>query len=92
MTTRVQHGVLRANRIVKINLQSGRVAATLRSTKASSCSVSLRSSEDIWVSASHDRGSVSLAARVPSGKYSVQVSCRNRRPRPFALVLRAFFA
>jgi subtilisin family serine protease len=92
MTTRVQHGVLRANRIVKINVQSGRVAATLRSTKASSCSVSLRSSEDIWVSASHDRGSVSLAARVPSGKYSVQVSCRNRRPRPFALVLRALFA
>jgi len=88
----VQRGVLRRHWLVKINVKAGRVAATLQSLKASSCTVSLRSSSDVWLSALHRRGVVAVAAYVPAGAYSVDVWCSASRPRRSALFVRAIFA
>ncbi|MDQ2909571.1 MAG: S8 family serine peptidase [Actinomycetota bacterium] len=90
--TRVQKGILRKHRFAWIDVKGGRVAATLRSVKAESCTVSLRSSTDVWLSALHHRNVVSMTAKVPAGRYKVDVWCSTPRPRPFALVLRAVFA
>jgi hypothetical protein len=92
MKTRIQHGVLRAHRVIRIKVMRGKVAATLRSPKAKSCTVTLSSNDAIWVSAAVRTGAVSVSARVPAGRYKVNVSCRVHRPKPFALVLRAIFA
>jgi len=90
--TRIQHGTLRAQRVTRIKVLPGKVAATLRSPKAKSCTVTLSSNDALWVSAAVRAGPVSVSARVPAGRYKVNVSCRVHRPKPYALVLRANFA
>jgi thermitase len=90
-TTRVQKGFLRAHWHVTIKVWRGRIAVTLRSPKAKSCTISLKSGGDLWFSDRHKRNSVVLAARVPAGRYSVDVWCRVHRPRRSALQLRALF-
>jgi thermitase len=92
MATRVQRGVLRRHRFTWIDVKAGRVTATLRSVKAKSCTVGLQSSTDAWLSAAHRRDAVSVAAKVPAGRYKVDVWCSTAQPRRFALALRAIFA
>ncbi len=75
-----------------IKVKPGRVAATLRSPKASSCTVTLKSGGDLWLSDAHRRDIVALAAKVPAGRYGVDVWCSVRSPRRSALQLRAIFA
>ena len=92
MTTRVQRGFLRSHWHVTIKVKSSRVAATLRSPKAKSCTISLKSGQELWLSDAHTRDLVSVAAKVPAGRYAVDVWCRVRRPQRSALRLRAIFA
>jgi subtilisin family serine protease len=91
-TTRVQRGLLGGHRVATVAVESGRLVATLRSSKAGSCSVSLKSKTDIWVAASASRGAVSLNTIVPAGRYRVDISCRRRTPARYALYLRAVFS
>ena len=77
---------------VAIKVKKGKVAAMLRSTKANSCTVSLRSGGDLWLSDAHGRNLVALAARVPAGRYGIDVWCKVRRARKAALQVRAIFA
>src|SRR5207249_2673572 len=62
MATRVQRGVLRKHRFLWVNVQTGRVAATLKSIKANSCTVSIRSDTEVWLSANHRNQAVSVSA------------------------------
>jgi subtilisin family serine protease len=65
----------------------GRVAATLHSSKAQSCVVSLRTPGGIWLSTS--RGTVdSLVARVARGTYRLDVQCKLRLQRRASLAVR----
>jgi subtilisin family serine protease len=91
-TTLVQKGFLRVHWHLAIKIQRGSVAATLRSPKAKSCTVSLKSRGDLWLSNRRKRDTVALAARVPAGRYSVDVWCSVHRPRRSDLQLRALFA
>jgi hypothetical protein len=91
-TTRTQKGFLRMHWHVGIKVKKGKVAATLRSTKANSCTVSLSSRGDIWLSDAHGRNLVAVAARVPAGRYGIDVWCKVRQPRRAALNVRAIFA
>jgi hypothetical protein len=88
----VQKGFLRVHWHLAIKIQRGSVAATLRSPKAKSCTVSLKSRGDLWLSNRRKRDTVALAARVPAGRYSVDVWCSVHRPRRSDLQLRALFA
>ncbi len=92
ITTRVQKGFLRMHWHVGIKVRRGRVAATLRSPKAKSCTVSMKSGGDLWFSDRHKRNTVALSVRVPTGRYAVDVWCRVRKPRKSALQLRAIFS
>jgi subtilase family protein len=92
MTTRVRRGVLRVHWHARVQVRRGRLAATLRSPKAKSCTVSLRSSDAVWLNNVHRRNVTSLAARVAAGRYNVEVWCRVRTPRKSQLLLRAIFA
>jgi thermitase len=92
LTTRVLRGVLGSHRMITIKVAAGLVGATLRSSKATACTVSLRSNATVWVSASDTRNVVSVSATVDAGVYKVDVSCTTAQPRPFALALRAIFA
>jgi len=90
---RVQKGWLRMHWHMRVKVSKGKVSATLRSPKARSCTVSIKSSDDIWFAQGRKRRSViTLSARVPSGRYAVDVWCRVRKPRRSALQLRAFFS
>jgi subtilisin family serine protease len=91
-TTHVERGLLGGHRVLSVNVESGRLVATLRSPKAASCSVSLKSKTDVWVAASTSRDAISLNTVVPAGRYRVDVSCRRRQPRRYALYVRALFA
>lgn len=91
-TTRVQRGFLRMHWHLRIRVRRGQVAAMLQSPKAKSCTVSLKSGGDLWLSKRYKKNTVALAARVPAGRYSVDVWCRVHRPRKSALRLRAFFS
>jgi subtilisin family serine protease len=93
VATHVQRGLLRKHRAVWINVARGRVAATLKSTKAKAktCTVSLSSDSDVWLSAEHRPGAVSLTAKVPTGRYKVDVWCGSPRASKFSLSLRATF-
>jgi subtilisin family serine protease len=92
MTTRVLRGVLGSHRVITIKVAAGLVGATLRSAKATACTVSLSSNQTVWVSASDTRNVVSVSATVAAGVYKVDLSCTAAQPRPFALALRAIFA
>ena len=59
-TTRTQKGLLRMHWHVAIKVKKGKVAAMLRSTKANSCTVSLRSGGDLWLSEAHGRNLVEI--------------------------------
>lgn len=91
--TRVQRGVLQRHRALTIKVKKGRVAATLQSLKATSCVVSLRSSSELWVSTPARPGSVrvTVSAKVPAGRYKVEVWCNKPQPKRFALYVRAIF-
>ena len=71
-------------------VQGERVALTLRSPKAPSCSLSLASSDGVWLTSRRGRRADSLFARISTGKYRLGVSCRLRRLRSASLTLRAF--
>lgn len=71
-------------------VQGKRVSATLRSAKARSCSLSLASSDGVWLTSSRSPTADSLVARVSTGKYKLVVSCKLRRLRQASLTLRAF--
>jgi hypothetical protein len=90
---RVQKGWLRMHWHLRIKVRKGKVAATLRSPKAMSCTVSIKSSDDLWFADGRNRRKViTLSARVPAGRYGVDVWCKVRKPRRSALQLRAFFS
>jgi subtilisin family serine protease len=67
-----------------------RVAATLHLANARSCSLSLAAPDAVWLTSRRGRNSDSLVARVSTGKYRLNVSCRMRRPRLVSLSMRAF--
>jgi subtilisin family serine protease len=92
LNTRVRRGSLRMHWHVRIDVKQGRVAATLRSPKAKSCTVSLKSSDSIWLSKKRRQNMVTLAVKVPAGTYGVDVWCKVRRPARSALAVRAPFA
>jgi subtilisin family serine protease len=71
-------------------LQGQRVVATLRSSKARSCSLSLTSPDAVWLTSRRGRRADSLVARVSSGKYKLAVSCKQHRLQAASLTLRAF--
>jgi subtilisin family serine protease len=67
-----------------------RVAATLHLAHARSCSLSLEAPDAVWLTSRRRPTSDSLVARVSTGKYRLNVSCRLRRPRLVSLSMRAF--
>jgi hypothetical protein len=88
---RVRRRVLRAHWRVQLAVDGGRVAATLRSSKARFCFVSLASAGSVWVSSRRGQAD-SLVARVAPGTYRLDVWCKVRRPRPASLTVRALVA
>jgi len=62
----------------------------LRSPKASSCSISLASADAVWLSSKRGGTADSLNAKIPAGKYDLDVSCQLRSPRMASLTVRAF--
>jgi Subtilase family len=89
--TRVRHRVLRGHWQLHVQVRAGRVAATLRSSKAHSCSLSLTSAHAVWLSSKRGPRADSLVARVPAGRYRVDVWCEVRDSRAASLTVRAFF-
>jgi subtilisin family serine protease len=81
---------LRKHWRLKLTVQGRRLAATLRSPKARSCSLSLASSDSIWLSSKQGQRADSLDARVSTGQYRLDISCKLRRPRPASLTVRTF--
>jgi len=73
-----------------LSVQGRRVAATLRASEARSCSLSLASPDALWLSGRRARHMDSLVARVSTGKYRLDVTCKARHPRPVSLTVRAF--
>ena len=73
-----------------VALQGQRVVATLRSSKARSCSLSLAAPDAVWLTSKRGRRAASLVARVSSGKYRLAVSCKRHRLQAASLTLRAF--
>ena len=71
-------------------VQGRRVAATLRLPQARSCSLTLASPDAVSLSGTRGRRVVSLVARVSTGKYRLDVSCRLHRSRLVSLTVRAF--
>ena len=51
----------------------------------------MKSGGDLWFNDRHKRNVVLLSARVPSGRYAVDVWCLVRKPKRSALQLRAIF-
>jgi len=88
----VQKGWLRMHWHLRIKVRRGKVSATLRSPKAKSCTVSIKSPDDLWFADGRKRTVITLSARVPAGRYGVDVWCKVRKPRRSALQLRAFFS
>lgn len=70
-------------------VQGERVAVTLRSPKVPSCSLSLASSDGVWLTSRRGRRAESLFAQISTGKYRLAVSCRLHRLRAASLTLRA---
>ncbi len=89
--TRVGHRALRARWRVPLTIAGGRVAATLRSPKARSCSLSLRSAGRVLRSSRRGRKTDSVVARLAPGKYRLVVRCKVRRPRAASLTVHAIF-
>lgn len=71
-------------------VQGERVAVTLRSMKAPWCSLSLASSDGVWLTSRRGRRADSLVARIASGRYRLAVSCKLRSLRAASLTVRAF--
>ena len=74
---------------LSLAVQGSRVAVTLRSPKARSCSLDLASPDGVWLTTRRGRTADSLLARISTGKYRLVVSCRSRRLRAASLTLRA---
>jgi hypothetical protein len=70
-------------------VQGERVVVTLRSPKVPSCSLSLASSDGVWLTSRRGRRAESLFAQISTGKYRLAVSCRLHRLRAASLTLRA---
>jgi thermitase len=81
---------LRSHWRLGLTVQGSRVAAMLRSPKASSCSLSLASADGVWLSSKRGGTAESLNATIPAGRYKLDVSCALRRPRMASLTVRAF--
>ncbi len=82
--------LLRGEWHLGLSVQGKRVAATLRSPQARACSLSLQSPDAIWLSGTPRPSAASLVARVSSGKYRLEISCKVRRLSPVSLTVRAF--
>ncbi|HEY7422604.1 MAG TPA: S8 family peptidase [Gaiellaceae bacterium] len=91
LRARVRRGVLRVEWHLRLAVRRGRFTATLRSPKAGSCSVHLRSRAGVRRVRRHGHESASLAATVKRGTYGVDVRCSLRRPQPASLTVRAHF-
>lgn len=85
---RIRRHLLRAQWQLRLAAAGGRVAATLHSPKAQSCTLSLRSAAGVWLSSKRGATADSLVARVPGGEYRLEVQCTLRRPRPASLTVR----
>jgi len=81
---------LRGGWNVGLGVHGERVAATLHVAHARSCSLSLEAPDAVWLTSRRRPTSDSLVARVSTGKYRLNVSCRLRHPRPVSLTVRAF--
>jgi len=84
---RVTRGGLRTRWHVRLAVSGGRVAATLRSPKAQSCYLSLRSGNGLWLSSNRGPTADALVARLAGGKYRLDVQCTTSRPRPASLIV-----
>jgi len=91
LRTRVKRRALRLRWHVRLAVEGGRVAATLRSSKAPSCSLRLQSTRGVVQRSSHKEKGDVLVARVRPGKYRLSVSCNVRQARPASLTVRARF-
>ncbi len=81
---------LRGHWHLGLTVQGRRLAATLRSPKARSCSLTLASASSVWLAGTRGNSADALAARVPSGKYRLDIWCRSHRASPASLTVRAF--
>ncbi len=88
--TRVKQRALRSHWHLGLLVRAGRVAATLRSPKARSCTLRLVPAGRGRLSSRRLTGA-SLVAKVSAGKYRLDVACKSPRPRPASLTLRALF-
>jgi len=88
LRSRVTRRALRVRWHLRLTAVRGRVAATLRTPKAHSCLLSLRSADGIWLSSQRGWAADSLVARVAGGRYRLDVQCRLSRPRPASLTVR----
>jgi hypothetical protein len=92
LRARVRRGVLRVEWHLRVAVRRGRFTATLRTPKAGSCSVHLRSRAGVRRVRRHGHESASVGATVRRGTYGVDVRCSLRRPQPASLTVRAHFA
>jgi subtilisin family serine protease len=91
LRTHVKRRALRLRWHLRLAVEGGRVAATLRSPKAPSCSLRLQSAQGVMRWSRHNKQADVLVAKVRSGRYRLLVSCKVRRPRPASLTVRAHF-
>jgi subtilisin family serine protease len=98
MATRIRHGLLGRHGQAIVRVRTGRISAVLQSPKAKSCTLSLRSRDTIWASTRRQASkrskvvTLSVAAKVGAGRYTLDMWCSVRRYRRYSLVVRAFFA
>jgi subtilisin family serine protease len=69
----------------------GRFEMQLLTPLASSCSLSLASASELTIAAPAVRNLISLAVRLPAGRYTAQVQCRGARTRQYSLGVIAMF-
>ena len=69
----------------------GRFEMQLLTPLASSCSLSLKSAGELTIAAPAVRNLISLAVRLPAGRYTAEVQCRGARTRQYSLGVIAMF-
>ena len=92
LRTRVRLGMLRMEWHLRFAVRRGPVTVMLRSPKAGSCSIHLRSARAVRPWRRRGRKSDALAARVAAGTYGFDVRCSAPVPQPASLTVRAHFA
>ena len=69
----------------------GRFEMQLLTALASSCSLTLKSAGDLTIAAPAVKNLISLAVRIPAGRYTAEVRCRGVRTRQYSLGVIAMF-